>query len=363
MKIHVAVFARLAVTSLLVARGAALAADPAPAEAMPVEAAGRLAGQLVKVPILRPNGTHQVRLFLMDLVGGEARPIVDEPDQGYNNCGSPWWSKDGKRILFDATPKTDWANSLLYCIDSGDASPKFKNLGLGNCPSFSPDGKRIAFLSNAKDVESGIYIMNADDSNRTLLGSYGRPKWSPDGRQILISSFSSPCEVSLIDVETAKVGTIQIADRQIFPFPSWADEGTIVAAIGTDVADSIALIDVTTQRRTVGDDANPIIRRRFGIDAQSPNTAKVKSVLWKRGEGFDPAPYNPIYHAGTRRCLFVGSEPKGNVLYSIADAEGEPARPTRLEPRQVHHSLGDLALSPDGRYLIYRSDRDDRFPR
>jgi TolB protein len=72
--------------------------------------------------------------------------------------------------------------------DGSDQARLTDNL-LGNYfPSWSPDGKRIAFTSE-RDGNSEIYIMNADGSGQIRLtnnkASDGMPTWSPDGKRIV----------------------------------------------------------------------------------------------------------------------------------------------------------------------------------
>tara|TARA_B100000686_G_scaffold62935_1_gene67541 strand:- start:827 stop:1174 length:348 start_codon:yes stop_codon:yes gene_type:complete len=60
-------------------------------------------------------------------------------------------------------------------------------------PTWSPDGKKIAFTST-RDGNWEIYIMNPDGSdqvNLTMSNSTneGNPAWSPDSKKILFSSF------------------------------------------------------------------------------------------------------------------------------------------------------------------------------
>jgi TolB protein len=58
-------------------------------------------------------------------------------------------------------------------------------------PAWSPDGKRIAFVSN-REGNREIYAMNADGSNVARLtndlGEDSSPAWSPDGKQIAFVS-------------------------------------------------------------------------------------------------------------------------------------------------------------------------------
>lgn len=59
------------------------------------------------------------------------------------------------------------------------------------CPSWSPDGQKIAFQSN-RDGNWEIYVMNVDGTEQTNLTNHPAddccPSWSPDGRKIAFLS-------------------------------------------------------------------------------------------------------------------------------------------------------------------------------
>ena len=223
----------------------------------------------------------------------------------------------------------------LKAIEPGEGRPSVTDLGTGNCPSFSPADDRIAFLSNADGVETGVWLMKADGSGRRLLGDYGRPSWSPEGRQLMIISFTHPRQVTLMDANPEKSGVLRLPDDQIHADPSWAGEGTIVAAIGATEGDTLALIDVS-----------------------DPSRPGVKEVLWRRADGPDVQPSCPIYSAATRRCIFVGTGAKGAALYSVSRGKSGPAK--RVEPEGYDQSITSLSLSPDSRYLMFSCDGPDR---
>jgi len=71
--------------------------------------------------------------------------------------------------------------------DSGGVTRLTNDPAAERFPSWSPDGKKIAFFSN-RDGNGDIYIMNADGSGVTRLTDpldrCAMPAWSPDGRQI-----------------------------------------------------------------------------------------------------------------------------------------------------------------------------------
>ena len=68
--------------------------------------------------------------------------------------------------------------------------------------------------------------------------------------------------------------------------------------------------------------------------------------------------YYPVYSARTRRCIFVGRGPEGLALYGFERGQVDP--PSRLESEGYDKLLQDLASSPDGRYLLFSSDRAGR---
>ena len=60
-------------------------------------------------------------------------------------------------------------------------------------PSWSPDGKRIAFTSiRARNIVREIYVMDADGKNQRNLTNNRSfdflPSWSPDGKRIAFTS-------------------------------------------------------------------------------------------------------------------------------------------------------------------------------
>jgi hypothetical protein len=87
------------------------------------------------------------------------------------------------------------------------------------------------------------------------------------------------------------------------------------------------------------------------VDVSDPRQSKVKEVLWRKSRGPDVKPFCPIYSATTRRCIFAGSDAKGMALYSVTQGDAGPAKP--LAPEVRHQWIGDLAYSPDGRYILF----------
>jgi hypothetical protein len=224
----------------------------------------------------------------------------------------------------------------LKSIDLVEGRPIVTDLGTGNCPTFSPADDRIAFLSNADGAERGVWLMKADGSERRQLGDYGKPIWSPDGRELMIMSFTNPRQVTVMDANPNKSGMLQLPDQKIFSDPSWVGEKAIVAVIGRTEGDTVAVVGIS-----------------------EPGQAEVvKKVLWRRADGPDVEPSYPIYSATNGRCIFVGGEAKGMALYSVEDGKAGPAK--RLGPEGYDPNIYNLAYSPDGRYVLYSVRGPDR---
>ena len=191
----------------------------------------------------RPAG-----LYMIEINTGEVTLIAGEPDTGITYCGSPAWSNDGKRIVFDANPPKQVQLAHIKTIELAGGELKMTDLGFGNCPAFSPNDDQIAFFLNpgaVPNLESGIWLMKSDGTHHTPIGSGGRPKWSPDGRRFMVTDFQIPTDVRFMDKSGENPTPLQIPGMKIYTSPSWVSDNTIIAVVGSLSGDDIALIDVT----------------------------------------------------------------------------------------------------------------------
>ena len=96
------------------------------------------------------------------------------------------WSPDGRKIAFMSTRDgNDFQIYVMNADGSGKRSLTPNPAEPFFLPSWSPDGRKIAFHVGYFD---GIYVMNADGSGKRLLTrNGGGSAWSPDGRKIAFS--------------------------------------------------------------------------------------------------------------------------------------------------------------------------------
>ena len=99
-------------------------------------------------------------------------------------------------------------------------------------PIFSPDGSRIAFMSQ-RDGNSEIYVMNRDGSGvRRLTNNLGgiHATWSPTGTQIAFTSDRSGSpQIWVMDADGLNVRRLTFSE-------SWADRATWSPAPYNEIA-------------------------------------------------------------------------------------------------------------------------------
>ena len=95
-------------------------------------------------------------------------------------------SPDGQTIVFDLL-----GDIYILPISGGEATRIIGGISFESQPKFSPDGKKIVFLSDRSGAEN-VWLANADGSDPKPL-TKGRnqmfcsPTWTPDGKYIVVS--------------------------------------------------------------------------------------------------------------------------------------------------------------------------------
>lgn len=131
-------------------------------------------------------------------------------------------------------------NSEIYAVNADGTDPVrlTTNTATDEGPAWSPDGKRIAFVSNRDSGAeplggSDIYTMDADGSNvvRLTFGSFNSgPSWSPDGRKIVFSGLRDGnlgIFVMSLDNPTTITNVGHARGYQVDP--AWSPDGSKIA--------------------------------------------------------------------------------------------------------------------------------------
>jgi Tol biopolymer transport system component len=141
-------------------------------------------GKLIAFTSRRDGGFE---IFLMNVDGTAQRRLTTLSKAG-TGALAPTWSPEGKRLAFRTH-----ANKDIYTINiDGTGLTRISDHPAADvAPAWSPDGKRIAFVSN-RDGNEEIYLMDPDGGNLLRLTHHPardhQPSWSRDSRRIVFES-------------------------------------------------------------------------------------------------------------------------------------------------------------------------------
>jgi Tol biopolymer transport system component len=266
------------------------------------------------------------------LVGGD----LHDGDQLY-----PQWSPDGARVLFAAlrgvyvvhalggTPK------LLFEVNRGDEASFGAVGGIATTPSWSPDGRRIAYAD-----ATGIWIRAVAGGEPKLV--FGRhlvydPVWSPDGERLVFVDGRAP---TFANVSTTTVWVIsqsggdrtRVSDSvHVNTSPTWAPDGK-------------SLLFVSNRGG-----AFDVYQQALRGNAPSGDPVRLTTNL---------GAYHISISANAARMAYDVVRGRDNVWTVNAGTNGviqlSEARPVTTDNQRVEA----MSVSHDGHWLTYDSNRD-----
>jgi acylaminoacyl-peptidase len=126
----------------------------------------------------------------------------------------PQISLDGKRIVFVRNGfdvMKDRGRSRLWIVNADGSDPKPLTDGTGNehSPRWSPDNKRLAYISDVsgKPQLHCLWLGTRETAKLTSLTTPPTaPAWSPDGKHLAFAAFMEEAEKPFIDMPAKPAG-------------------------------------------------------------------------------------------------------------------------------------------------------------
>ena len=247
------------------------------------------------------------------------------------------------------------ADGNIYLVNRDGSSRH--SLGAGLDPAWSPDGSQIAFWRGTGDTSGcendplqqtpkvcvgDVWVMRADGSNARLLISNGmKPSWSPDGRRIAYSTAQADAK-GLHDLSVANAdggGAKQVTSGFADVGAKWSPDGRRIifgrCCISQGASSAIELYEI------------------------APDGSNVKRVFGSA----DIGSWAPAWSPDGKQVAFTGYNYGANkVSIWVLDYAAGTADPV-TEAHQAGKTWVDNmdygpAWSPDGKRIAYSFDPD-----
>ncbi|WP_158847741.1 amidohydrolase family protein [Saccharothrix deserti] len=307
-------------------------------------------------------------IWVLPVSGGTARRLTGD----LQDATLPSWSPDGRSIVFQSFRD---GNFHLHVVDVGGGEPRQLTRGRFDHrePAFSPDGRRIAFTSD-RGGSYGVWLLDVASGEVTALtgppDEAAAPRWSPDGERIVVTVNENAVDVvtvataERVRVATAPTGSrihgatfgpdgrtpsytlvrggradLVLGDRQlttgedVFGFAAtWIGESVLYTADGRirRREPDGAVRDIPFQASV------PIARRAPRRPARDVEGGPVRGIA------------SPVVSPDGRQIAFRAL----NAIHVVPITGG---RPRKLTDGAFFDS--DPDFSPDGRSIVYSSDR------
>ncbi|MFB6231732.1 MAG: basic secretory protein-like protein [Salinibacter sp.] len=288
--------------------------------------------------------------------------LAPETNGGRINI-SPSLSPDGRYVAFISERELFQFNLYVADAKTGEVIAELDQAGttthfnalrfLSSSGTWSPDGRRLAFVSYAEG-DNQITIWNVEDEEieRSIsvegVTSLKNPAWSPDGTKLAFSGTDGGIsDLYVLNLQTKSVRQLT-NDRYADLQPTWSPDGETIAF-------------TTDRAETNFDTLNPSSKMDLGLIDVSSGEVTVREPFG------DALHHNPQFSPDGQSLYFISDQDGFKDIYRMELSSGNLFRVTHLKTGvsgitalspalSVARTSGDLMFSvfKNGNYTGFR---------
>jgi hypothetical protein len=263
--------------------------------------------------------------------------LAEDVDAGRTNI-APSLSPDGRYVAFISERDLFQFNLYVADAETGEVIAELDRAGttghfnalrfIGSAGTWSPDGRRLAFVSSDQgDNQITIWNVQDEEIERSFrvegVTALKNPAWSPGGDRLAFSGTDGgKSDLYVLNLKTDAVRQLT-NDRYADLQPTWAPDGETLAF-------------VTDRAETNLDQLAPSTNMDLGlVDVES------RAITVREPFG-DALHHNPQFSPDGRSLYFISDQDGFKDVYRLKRASGAVHRVTRLKTGVS----GITALSP-----------------
>ncbi|MEE9128931.1 MAG: protein kinase [Phycisphaerales bacterium] len=294
-------------------------------------------GRYVVFELQEKKGSEKRDIYLLATDGSSEMPLVEHPADDW----APFWTPDGQRIVF-ASDRS--GSNGLWMLDVNDGRPngtptQIKEMGSRFVPmGFTGDG---SFYYGDATMANDVYVATLDFEAGKVVAPpikvslrYERsnfaPFWSPDGKRLAyVSQRSSEHVLVIRSVESGQERdlspktTVGVAQEYWKLAPQWSPDGGSILVTGKDSKDSEGL---------------------YLVDAETGNVTPIVQDESKKAGGDHTHRSWPVFSNDGKQIYFIDGP--SLMVHNLETHE-------ERELYRANTGFHRLALSPDGRRLAF----------
>ena len=312
----------------------------------------------------KPDGSHIVysgfrggnwSLWQLPAAGGSPRNLLVTGKSPQFPAVAP----SGGRLAYEESPSVAavWRAAMGGGEDAAEGAPLIRSAGREYAPSYSADGAKIVNISDQTGADE-VWVSDAEGGNRVQITHLkgqrrpARPRWSPDGRLILLELRGGASEIATVPASGGEPRRV-ISDAT---GGSWSHDGKSIYYLARVGHIWKAAAD-GSQPRQLTDDPG------MGQPVESADGEYVYYRKW-RGMCRMPADGGKEEEISTPdQAMFwiaMQAAPKG--LYYVEGMRGPRSQAISFFDTgtkkssvvfQAAADLGAFSVSPDGKYVLY----------